>query len=267
MYLSVARSLAVAFLRLVFAACGGSPLSTLSGPAEDWKRVSPTAASSSEDCTVVLTAVSSSLVTPSVSPPTSTRSTASSAIFSVTTTVPAALTAPVAPVPVPWPVVTSMTATVTPMPMLSPTLSPTATFAPSNDTHLAPTTAAGALAVNIGLLETVPGTDAITVGPGNVGGGSYPAGTTVTVARNLAGSIAPGVLGVAYEYNGTEGWFCASTSCAAVNGLPGNPVVSHYQVALQTRRTLISGTTTLCTIVANTGDANSVNDTWCETLP
>lgn len=120
--------------------------------------------------------------------------------------------------------------------------------------------------MNIGLLETVPGTDAITVELGNVGGSSYPAGTTVTIAMNLAGSIAPGALSVAYKYNGTGGWSCTSTSCAAVNGLPGNPMVSQYQADFQARGTF-SGTTTLCTTVTNTGDANSANDTWCETLP
>jgi hypothetical protein len=40
-----------------------------------------------------------------------------------------------------------------------------------------------------------------------------------------------------------------------------------YQVGFQTMATLSGGSAQLCATVANGADANTANDSWCETVP
>lgn len=76
-----------------------------------------------------------------------------------------------------------------------------------------------------------------------------------------AGRLGSGVRGQRHGMLVVHGY-----ELGAVNGLPGNPLASQYQVDLQGMGTF-NGTTTLCATVANTGDGNPMNDTWCEMLP
>ncbi len=262
------QQLAVALVIVLFVACGSSPsLTPTSGLTPTGLSGSSAIATTTPVSSVPGTAPS---IPVSITPPTTGAS--GSTLTSVTSpstpsppgvadaspTVSAVVVSAVSPTPTVMPTVLS-----TPTPVLpSP---PSGTPTPGNDTP--PSTGAGCdLAVNIGVLETIPGTYLVSVGVNAVGSGACPAGTTVTLSENPPGSMSIGGLSLAYEYNGAGGWSCAGTTCTAGSGLAGNPPGNQYQVGFQTMATL-SGSTTVCAAVTNTGDANAMNDTWCETLP
>ncbi|MBO9405354.1 MAG: hypothetical protein J7448_09755 [Thermomicrobium sp.] len=174
------------------------------------------------------------------------------------------LTSTPTPSPTPAPTPTP-TATPSPTPTPTPTSTPTATPTPGDDTP--PTTTAGCdLAVNIGLLETIPGKYQVSIGLNSVGGASCPAPTTLSLSVSPSGALSFGPLGLAYEYNGTASWSCSGTTCTAAGTIPGNPPGTMYQVGFQTMATLSGGSAQLCATVANGADANAANDSWCETV-
>ncbi|MCS7256295.1 MAG: hypothetical protein RMJ05_01730 [Thermomicrobium sp.] len=180
----------------------------------------------------------------------------------------AALSASPTLLPSPTPTATptpSPTATPTMAPVSTPTATATVTPTPGNDPP--PTTTTGCdFAVNIGLLETIPGTYQVTTGLSEVGGAGCAPPVTVSLSVMPSGALTLGSPTVAYEYNGTAGWTCSGTSCQSSGAIPGNPPGTMYQVGFQTMATL-SGTAQLCATVTSSADTNAANDTWCEALP
>jgi len=155
--------------------------------------------------------------------------------------------------------------TATPTVMLTPTTMLTAAPTAGDDTP--PTTTAGCdLAVNIGLLETIPGTYQVTAGVSSVGGANCPSPVTLSLSVTPSGALTLGSLVVAYEYNGSAIWSCSGTTCTASAAVPANPPGTMYQVGFQTMATL-SGTAQLCATVTSSAETNTANDTWCEALP